>query len=107
MSDDSPSALAPVLQLFMLLPPTVANAFLLVYVLLGVVLEGEQKLRWDAEAVEVALYIAGGVVVFCALLFALLRYHGRPARHPLAVANLVQIALAVLMLGAVLALRGV
>ena len=95
------SVLSPVLHLFMLLIPTVANAFLLVYALLGAVLEAEQKQRWVAEAVEVAVYTAGGVVVFCALLYALLRLARWPARHPLVLANLVQIALAAVLLGAV------
>jgi len=106
MSDEQPAVLAPVLHLFMLLIPTVANAFLLVYVLLGIVLEGEQKQRWDVEALEVSLYIAGGVAAFCALLFAILRARGRPTRHPLALANLVQIGLAAILLVAVLWLRG-
>lgn len=81
----------------MLLIPTVANAFLLVYALLGAVLEGQQKQRWISEAVGVSLYTAGGVITFCALLFAGLRLAGRPTRHPLVVVNLVQIAVAVLL----------
>lgn len=106
MSEQAPPpVLSPVLQLFALLIPTVANAFLLVYVLLGAVLEGRQKLRWDAEAPEVALYTAAGVVLFCTVLFAGHRMRGRPARHPLALVNLVQIGLAAVLLGAVLLLR--
>ena len=90
--------------MFMLLIPTVANAFLLVYVLLGAVLEAEQKQRWVAEAVEVSLYTAGGIVAFCLLLFAGLRLTGWPTRHPLVFVNLVQIGVAVVLLIAVVVL---
>jgi hypothetical protein len=96
--------LSPVLHLFMLLIPTVANAFLLVYALLGAVLDAQQKQRWVAEAVEVAWYTAGGVVAFCALLYVALRLANWPPRHPLALANLVQIAIAVVLLVTVLLL---
>ncbi len=105
MTERPPAVLSPVLHLFMILLPTVANSFLLVYVLLGLVLENEQHLRWSREALPVALYTAGGVAAFCALVFAGLRAAGRPARHPLAVVNLVQIALAAVLLLAVLLLR--
>ena len=101
---EQPAVLSPVLHLFMLLIPTVANAFLLVYVLLGAVLEAEQKQRWVAEAVEVSFYTAGGVVAFCLLLFAGMRLAGRPTRHPLVLVNLVQIVLALAFLLAVVLL---
>ncbi len=101
---EQPAVLSPVLHLFMVLIPTVANAFLLVYALLGVVLEGEQKQRWTAEAVEVAAYTAGGIAAFCLLLYLLLRAAGRPSRHPLVIANLVQAGLAAVLLLAVLLL---
>ncbi len=101
---EQPSVLSPVLHLFMLLIPTVANAFLLVYVLLGAVLEAEQKQRWVAEAVEVSLYTAGGVSAFCLLLFSALRVRGWPTRHPLVLVNIVQIGVAVALLLAVLIL---
>ncbi|MDH3450775.1 MAG: hypothetical protein OEN20_00020 [Gammaproteobacteria bacterium] len=102
---EQPAVLSPVLHLFMLLIPTVANAFLLVYALLGAVLEAEQKQRWAAEALEVTLYIAGGVIAFCGLLFAVLRAAGWSTRHPLVLANLVQIAVAIVFLLAVVLLR--
>ena len=101
---DQPAVLTPVLHLFMLMIPTVANAFLLVYALLGAVLEAEQKQRWVAEAIEVAMYTAGGVVVFCALLYTALRFAKRPARHPLVLVNLVQIAVAITLLLTILVL---
>ncbi len=101
---EHPAVLSPVLHLFMLLIPTVANAFLLVYALLGAVLEAEQKARWVAEAVEVSLYTAGGIAAFCLLLFAALRALGWPARHPLALANLVQVGVAAALLVSILAL---
>lgn len=101
---EQPAVLSPVLHLFMLLIPTVANAFLLVYVLLGAVLEADQKQRWVAEAVEVSVYTAGGVTVFCLLLFAGLRMSGRPTRHPLVFVNLVQVGLALVLLLAVVLL---
>lgn len=97
----APGVLSPVLHLFMVLIPTVANAFLLVYALLGAVLEAEQKQRWTAEAVEVAAYTAGGVAVFCTLLYVGLRAAGKPSRHPLVLANLVQTALAAVLLMAI------
>ena len=101
---DEPAVLSPVLHLFMLLIPTVANAFLLVYMLLGAVLEAQQKQRWIAEAIEVAWYTAGGVVAFCALLYAILRLARWPSRHPMVLANLVQITIAVVLLLAIVLL---
>ena len=67
-------------------------------------LEAEQKQRWVAEAVEVSFYTAGGVTMFCLLLFAGLRMNGRPTRHPLVFVNLVQIGLALVFLLAVVLL---
>ncbi|MDH3715966.1 MAG: hypothetical protein OET44_19205 [Gammaproteobacteria bacterium] len=95
---DEPAVLSPVLHLFMLLIPTVANSFLLVYALLGAVLDAQQKQLWISEAIEVASYTAGGVMAFCALLYAALRLARWPSRHPMVLANLVQIAIAAVLL---------
>ena len=102
---DQPAVLLPVLQLFMILAPTVANGFLMVYVLLGAVLEEPQKARWAAEALTVGIYTTAAIAGFCGLLFCYQRWRGHAATNPLAIMHLVQIAIAVVLLIALVLIR--
>ena len=104
MQEDSPSVFSPILQLFIILVPTVANAFLLVYVLLGIVLEGDQHQVWAAEAAQAGLYVVLVAVGFSVLVLAGMKLLHATWRSPMGVVSLVQIGLATIFYLALLGL---
>ncbi len=81
--------ISPLLQFALLLAPVVMTCFYFVYAVLGLVIDGASKLRWDEEAREVGLgvlLLTLGYCSFC-LLIVLLKRGG--LHHPVTVSSLV------------------
>ena len=106
VAEAAPSVFAPVLQLFIILIPTVANGFLLVYFLLGMVLEDKQFLLWVEEARLAGLYVCLAIWGFSLLVLTGIKLLGLDWRRPLAVVSFVQIAIAGVMYLFILAIAG-
>ena len=51
------SQVSPVVQFICLLAPIVLTGFYLVYALVGFIIEGQSKLRWCDEALEVGVFV--------------------------------------------------
>lgn len=106
VAEDAPSVFAPVLQLFIILTPTVANGFLLVYFLLGMVLEDKQLLAWVEEARIAGLYVCLAVWGFSLLVLVGIKLLGLSWRRPLAVVSWVQISIASILYVSILFIAG-
>lgn len=87
----------PVTQFALLLVPIVMNCFLLIYTVLGWVIEGRDKLNWTVEAGGVALWVGLGLTAFCVLVIAWVRLVGGAWRHPLVVSSFGHAVLALLL----------
>ncbi len=78
-SDSAPRRVHPVIEFTLLIVPVVMSGFFLVYALTGLILEGRDKLNWSLEALDVALWVGGGISLYslCVILFSHHRKLGR------------------------------
>ena len=69
----------PVTQFVLLIVPVVMSGFFLVYSLTGLILEGKDRLNWSLEALDVALWVGGGITLYslAVILFAVFKKLGR------------------------------
>ncbi len=81
--------ISPLLQFALLLAPVVMSCFYFVYAVLGMVVDGSSKLRWDEEAREVGIGVLTLMLGYCSfcLLVVLLKRGG--LWHPVTVSSLV------------------
>ena len=82
----------------LVLIPLVISGFLLVYTLVGGVLEGDGLQRWVSEARGVALPTVLVQIACCLGIVGYARYRGLPWRHLLNWMSLVNIALALILI---------
>ena len=87
----------PVVQFALLIVPVVMNGFFVVYALTGWVIEGRDRLNWALEAGGVALWVGVGMLGFCALVVAFVRFAGGGWRHPLVVSSVLHALFALLL----------
>ncbi len=92
-----PYAMSPVLLFSLLMVPMVINCFFMVYALVGWILEGRDKFNWSLEAVEVALWVALVVFVWCGLQLLYARWKGLPRGHILRLSSYGHMLIALLM----------
>lgn len=69
----------PVIEFVLLIVPVVMSGFFLVYALTGLILEGRDKLNWSLEALDVAMWVGGGISLYslCVIAFAFSKRLGR------------------------------
>ena len=79
----------------LLLIPVVVTGFFLVYALVGWVIDGDALLRWQSEAMQVALLTALGQVFICVCVFVFSRIKRLSWRHLLTWSGPVHIVLAI------------
>jgi hypothetical protein len=104
--NESPKPNLPLtVQFFIYLLPVIPNSFLLVYWLLGLVLEGDDKIKWSNESAQVALGVGGTTLLFVALVLVVLRLRGVAMPHPLWLSSLIHLGLAVFLYVATLVIR--
>lgn len=72
---------SPVLQFVLLIVPVVLSGFYLVYSLVGLLLDGQDKFNWSLEAREVALMVGSGISLFSLLVLLYARFCRLPSRH--------------------------
>jgi len=87
----------PVLLFSMLLIPIVINCFFMVYSLVGWILEGRDKFNWSLEAVDVALWVAATMFLWCAFQLAYAHWKQLPSGHILRISSYGHALIAVLM----------
>jgi len=92
-----PYLVSPVLLFALLMIPIIFNGFFMVYAMVGWILEGRDKFNWSLEAVEVALWVGGAMLVWCALQLVYARYKRLPKGHLLRISSYGHALVAVLM----------
>lgn len=92
-----PRVVGPVLQFSLFIVPLVMNCFYMVYALAGWIIEGRDKLNWSLEAPTVGVWVCAGMLMFCVLVLAFVRFRGGNLWHPLSVSSFVHIAIALLL----------
>ena len=87
----------PVVQFVLLIVPVVMTGFYLVYSLTGLILEGNAKLNWSLEALEVSYWVGGGIALYslCVIAFAIFRKLGK--FHLLTVSSVIHLLLALIL----------
>lgn len=68
-----PRPVHPALQLLLLLAPIALNGFFLVYALVGMFLEGKDRLYWTDEALDVAGWVCIVMLGYSLFLHAIAR----------------------------------
>ena len=78
-SEPAPRRVHPAVEFVLLIVPVVMSGFFLVYALTGLILEDRDKLNWSLEALDVAVWVGGGISLYsiCVILFAHWRKLGR------------------------------
>ena len=96
-TDVAPPRVSPIIVFISLLAPIVLTGFYLVYALVGLIIEGQSKLKWSDEALVVGLR----VLLLIALLNAMVMVYAWVKKvsrfHPLWVSPLVHIAIGVML----------
>lgn len=89
MLDTLRRPISPVLQFALLLSPVVMTCFYFVYAVLGLVIDGASKLRWDEEARDVGLAVMVMMLGYCALCLFVVWLKRAGLQHPVTVSSLV------------------
>lgn len=92
-----PYLVSPVLLFTMLMVPIVINCFFIVYAMVGWILEGRDKFNWALEAIELALWTALVVTVWCALQLLYAHWKKLPKGHIVRISSYGHVFIAVLM----------
>ena len=94
-----PRSVSPVWQFVCLLAPVVMTGFYMVYALVGLVIDGSDKLKWSEEALQVG-YLATFIIFVINLLVMLYAYFRRLRfSHLLWISPITHIAIAVVLTG--------
>lgn len=89
-----PRPVSPVWQFVCLLAPVVMTGFYLVYALVGLIIEGSDKIKWSDEALQVGLLNTLIIVSINGLVMAYALYHRLKVTHLLWVSPIVHILIA-------------
>ena len=88
---------SPVWQFVSLLAPTVMTGFYLVYALVGLVIEGPDKIKWSDEALRVGLLVTIIIVAINVLVMLYALYHRLRLTHLLWLSPIAHISIALLL----------
>ncbi len=92
-----PRAVSPVWQFVCLLAPVVMTGFYLVYALVGLVIDGPNKLKWSEEALQVGVLNVMIIVLINGLVMAYAFFNRLRLSHLLWVSPIVHILIALLL----------
>lgn len=92
-----PRSVSPVWQFVCLLAPVVMTGFYLVYALVGLVIDGANKLKWTEEALQVGALNTMIILAINGLVMAYAFFHRLKLSHVLWVSPLVHIVIALLL----------
>ena len=87
----------PVTQFVLLIVPVVMSGFFLVYSLTGLILEGRDRLNWSLEALDVALWVGGGIVVYSLLVILFANFKRLGRMHILPISAILHLVLALIL----------
>lgn len=90
----SPRPVSPVWQFVCLLAPIVMTGFYLVYALVGLIIDGSDKIKWSDEALQVGLLVTMIIVVINVVVMLYALFHRLRFSHLLWVSPIVHIAIA-------------
>lgn len=92
-----PRPVSPVWQFISLLAPVVMTGFYLVYALVGLVIEGADKLKWSDEALQVGSLAAMIIFGINGLVIVYAFFHRLRFSHLLWISPIVHILIAILL----------
>ncbi len=86
-------------QFISLLAPVVLTGFYLVYALVGLVIEGQSKIKWSDEALVVGLRVLLLIVIMNLLVMAYAFIKKLPVKHLLWISPIAHISIGVVLTG--------
>ena len=86
--------ISPVLQFVLIIIPIVFSSFYLVYSVVGLFLDGRDKVQWAVEAWDVSTMTAATIIIYSALVLLLVRVKEPSFVHKLAISSYIHIVLA-------------
>lgn len=89
-----PRPVSPVWQFVCLLAPVVMTGFYLVYALVGLIIDGSDKIKWSDEALQVGILSAMIIVAINVLVMAYALFHRLRFSHLLWISPIVHISIA-------------
>ena len=92
-----PRPVSPVWQFVCLLAPVVMTGFYLVYALVGLVIDGSDKLKWSDEALQVGILATMIIVSINVLVMAYALFHRLRYSHLLWLSPILHIAIAIVL----------
>lgn len=90
-----PRPVSPVWQFICLLAPVVMSGFYLVYALVGLFIDGPDKVKWSDEALQVGSLVSLIIVVMNLLVMMYALYHKLKLTHLLWISPIVHITIAI------------
>lgn len=90
---DNPK-ISPVLEFVLIIVPIVFTSFYLVYSVVGLFLDGRDKVQWSVEAWDVSTLTAATIIIYSALVLLLVRVKDPSFVHKLAISSYIHIVLA-------------
>ncbi len=84
----------PVLQFVLIIIPIVFTSFYLVYSVVGLFLDGRDKVQWAVEAWDVSSMTATIIIIYSFLVLLLVRVKDPSFSHKLAISSYIHIILA-------------
>ncbi len=95
--------ISPLLQFALLLSPVVMTCFYFVYAVLGLVIDGADKVRWDEEARQVGLGVMMLMLGYCGICLFVVWLKRGGLQHPVTVSSLVHGIIAICLTALVFA----
>jgi len=92
-----PRPVSPVWQFVCLLAPVVMTGFYLVYALVGLVIDGSDKLKWSDEALQVGILATMIIVSINVLVMAYALFHRLRYSHLLWLSPILHISIAIIL----------
>lgn len=92
-----PRPVSPVWQFVCLLAPVVMTGFYMVYALVGLVIEGADKLKWSEEALQVGLLATFIIFMINLLVMVYAYFHRLRISHLLWISPITHIGIAMVL----------
>ncbi len=89
--------ISPALQFVLLIIPVVFSSFYFIYGIVGLFIDGRDKVQWASEAWSVSVMTAMLIVGFCILVLLLVSYRSLGMKHMLAISSYIHILLAAML----------
>ncbi len=92
------SKISPVLQFVLLIAPIVLSSFFFIYAVVGLIIDGRDKVQWAVEAWDVSLMTAAMIIGFSVLVLILVVVRKLGLKNILTLSSIFHITLAICLM---------